>query len=225
MPTIDDHNYAQPSTSPENSNTPVESRPTRSNSDLQFLINELLDNQSKKPNDALSFNSLKSALTFLNSKLGEERFRLRVQPSFALEDAFSYLKGNDFDPTHVLVTTFKGQPAIDTGGVLRQFYTDCFQQMIVGCDLPAIFEGCDNRKLPVHNTGIVLSGLMELAGKLMAHSIIQAGICVNHLAPYVYHYLSSGDLAASMEYVTIQDSPNHLVKHYISKVSFFSEYS
>ena len=120
MPIIDDHNYAQPSTSPENSNTPVESRPTRSNSDLQFLINELLDNQSKKPNDALSFNNLKSALTFLNSKLGEEKFRLRVQPSFALEDAFSYLKGNDFDPTHVLVTTFKGQPAIDTGGVLRQ---------------------------------------------------------------------------------------------------------
>ena len=46
--------------------------------------------------------------------------------------------------------------------------------MVEESDLTAIFEGCDYRKLPVHNSGIVLSGIMELTGQLMAHSIVQA---------------------------------------------------
>lgn len=152
---------------------------------MQTLVHDLIDNRQ---NDK-KFNNLHDALISLGANLKkDEKRRLRIQPEYALEEAFAFKKSPDFDPLASLAIRYKGQPAIDTGGVLRQFYSDCFQKMCGNeCeDFPQMFEGEVNDKVPVHNSGIVLSGLLELAGKLMAHSIVHAGLSIGCIAPCAY---------------------------------------
>ena len=72
-------------------------------------------------------------------------------------------------------------------------------------DLPAIFEGNENYKVPVSNPAIMLSGIMELCGNVMAHALVQANIGINFLAPCVYEYLATGEMSAAMEVVSIDD--------------------
>ena len=52
--------------------------------------------------------------------------RLQTEPNCVFSDAFSYNKRADFDPKIPLKVIYKGQAAVDGGGVLRQFYFDVF---------------------------------------------------------------------------------------------------
>eukprot|EP00794_Sanderia_malayensis_P004249 gene4249-4814_t len=184
--------------------------------DLQSLVNELLENQE---NGCVKFDSLEAAMEFLKQKLGNERERIRVNPTYALADALAYYK-SDIDPTVKLQVQYKGQAAIDTGGVLRQFFSDVFTQMVCGeDDLPPLFEGPENHKLPVHNAGTVLSGVLELVGKIIAHSIAQVGVGPNFLAPAVYKFLSTGEITETLSCLTIEDAVNPILKHYLAQIT------
>jgi len=209
---MNDHSYSRGNN--ESPNIKLES-----NSELQSLVNTLLDNQEKSKESGKNFSNLQSALEYLKFNVLDEKKRIRIHQSNALEEGFELLKGQEFDQKEKLVVSYKNQPAIDTGGVLRQFYTDCFAQMVDGGNLPAIFEGNDNCKVPVSNSAIMLSGIMELTGKLIAHSIVQANIGIGYLAPCVYEYLVTGDLSAATELVSIDDSFNDYVKDYNKRVN------
>ncbi len=183
-------------------------------SELQNLVHELLEKQ-EKPH---TFNTLNDALSFLNSKLND-RERLRVDQNYVLEEALAYYKSPEFQPYAKMIIQYKGQSAIDTGGVLRQFFTDVFTQIMEGGgDLPPLFEGYVYRKLPVHNAGTVLSGVLELVGKIIAHSIIQAGIGPCCLSPPVYRFLATGDLNEAITLLSIDDVVNPALKNYIKLV-------
>jgi len=60
------------------------------------------------------------------------------------------------------------------------------------------------------------SGIMELTGKLIAHSIVQANIGIGYLAPCVYEDLVTADLSAATE--SLGDSFNDYVKDYNKRV-------
>ena len=53
--------------------------------------------------------------------------RLQMQPDYVFSDALSYYKRADFDPKISLKGIYKGQAAVDGGGVLRQLYSDVFR--------------------------------------------------------------------------------------------------
>eukprot|EP00794_Sanderia_malayensis_P013280 gene13280-14649_t len=183
--------------------------------DFQSLVNELLKNQE---NGCVQFDSLEAAMEFLKQKLGNEREGIRVSPTYALADALAYYK-SDIDPTVKLQVQYKGQAAIDTGEVLRQFFSDVFTQMVCGeDDLPPLFEGPKNHKLPVHNAGTVLSRVLELVGKIIAHSIAQVGVGPNFLAPAVYKFFLTGEITESLSCLTIEDAVNPILKHYLAQI-------
>ena len=94
-------------------------------SELQNLVHKLLDKQEKPD----TFNTLNEALTHLNSKLHDCE-RLHVDQSYVLEEAIEYYKSPEFQPYAKMIIQYKGQSAVDTGGVLRQFFTDIFTQII-----------------------------------------------------------------------------------------------
>ena len=186
-------------------------------SNLLSLVNELLD---KQDGNHLIFQSLESALEHLQSKLNDEKIRLRVQQSYALEEALGHYKSPDFDPHAKLIIQYRGQSAIDTGGVLRQFYTDVFDQMIDGGeDVPALFEGSDHKKVPIHNASTVLSGVFELVGKIIVHALVLANVGICCFSPASYRYLVTGDLSATIDFVTVEDVANPVIKEYIEKVN------
>ena len=117
-----------------------------------------------------------------------------------------------------------GQSAVDTGGVLRQFFTDCFDQMLDGGeDMSPLFEGHDRRKLPLYDSGLVLSEVMQMVGKIMGLSLLQAGIGMGCLAPSVFLYIASGEIAKAIEHISIEDTGNITLQGYINRVSVFVE--
>ena len=81
---------------------------------------------------------------------------------------------------------YNKQPAADTGGVTRHFFTQLLHQVSV-----EFFHGHDY-KIPIYNSRVVASGMMTLVGKIMVHSILQEGPGLTMFSPPVYHYLAMG---------------------------------
>ena len=128
-----------------------------------------------------------------------------------LNDAMSYYKHPDFDPKKSLRIQYRGQPAVDTGGVTRQFYTELLQ---VICDM--FFHG-GTYKSPNYSADIAASGLMRYIGTIFVHSILQGGPGFSVFSPSVYYYLTTGDIDAAM--ITVNDGDcSDPIQHFINKV-------
>lgn len=93
--------------------------------------------------------------------------------------------------------------------------------MIDGIDgMPPLFEGADGRKLPIYNTCVAVSGVMELVGKLFAHCLIQTGTGPSFLAPVIYRYICTGDFQSILSDICLEDSTLKS-KYFIEEVSIF----
>eukprot|EP00794_Sanderia_malayensis_P002230 gene2230-2539_t len=183
--------------------------------ELQNLMQEVLDNKESLQPTAPVFTSMVKAMVFLRGKLTGHNERLIVKQKYALEEAFAFYKSTDFQPTGKLSVQYKGQAAVDTGGVLRQFFSDVFHQLVEGTqDLQPLFEGPGRRKYPVYNMRTVLSGVFELLGKLMAHCLAQIGIRINCLAPAAYRFLITEELTETIGCLTLDDAVNPLIHQY-----------
>ena len=104
---------------------------------------------------------------------------------------------------------YSGQPAADTGGVIRQFYTQLLEVIA-----DTFFQG-DTYRSPVYNCDLVASGVMKLVGAIIVHSVLQGGPGFPIFSPGVYNYLAKGKLNnfEVMEAITIKD-----MEHFITKV-------
>ena len=69
----------------------------------------------------------------------------------------------------------KGQPAIDTGGVLRQVFSNVFHALANNEVIRNIFVGNEDRRLPVFSNELVVNGFFKTLGKMIAHSLVQEG--------------------------------------------------
>ena len=66
-------------------------------------------------------------------------------------------------------------------------------------------EGEAKRRLPLFRSEHVVSGIFEIVGKMIAHSLVQGGPGFPYLAPVVYSYISTGDLQAALLHVSAVD--------------------
>ena len=112
----------------------------------------------------------------------------------------------------------KGKIAIDTGGVLRQNYTDVFIALAESKYGLVLFKGDATRKVPVFSNSHVLTGIFEIIGRLIAHSLIQGGPGFPYLAAIIYSYLSSGDLQTAVLKASYMDVIGQPLYIYIDKV-------
>ena len=65
----------------------------------------------------------------------------------------------------------KGQPAIDSGGVLRQVFSDLFYAMANNEGIKIVFNGDKNSKVPAFSNELVVNGLFEVLGKMIAYRL------------------------------------------------------
>ena len=112
---------------------------------------------------------------------------------------------------------YKGQPAVDGGGVLRQFYSDVFSA-VEECreGIPQLFESSANGLIPAYNISLAGCDLMETFGSILAHAIIQAEIGISFLSPVIYEYLVSGEIGKLIP--SIDDAARNDVKECLMKV-------
>ena len=159
--------------------------------------------------------SASEILSNLHEQVEIRAEKLQVDEDDVVSDVLHYYKDPNFDPKKGLRFCIKGKTAIDTGGVLRQIYTDVFIALSESKYGLVLFKGDATRKVPVFSNLHVLTGIFEIIGRLIAHSLIQG---VPYLAPIIYSYLSSGDLQTAVlkaSYMDVIGQPLHI---YIDKI-------
>lgn len=101
--------------------------------DHDKLLHGIFEDQSKG-------ERLPSELKSIQRKMSAEKAKLKIDEEDLLEDAMVYYKAEEFYPTKRLRIVYTGQSAADTGGVVRQFYTQLL------CALSnQFFQGLDHR--------------------------------------------------------------------------------
>ena len=155
--------------------------------------------------------SLSSILKGLEEGLSKEKEKLRVEEEDLFNDALCYYKDPNFDEKKMLRIVYQGQPAVDTGGVTRQFFTK-----LLSIISEMFFEGCVY-KSPIYNADVVASGMMKYIGTIIVHSILQGGPAFPVFSPSVYQYLSTGDFELAMKTANIGECSAHM-NHFINQV-------
>lgn len=124
----------------------------------------------------------------MKSKLSGPILKITVDESDIIADAFEA-----FCPVRV---NFIGQPAVDSGGPRREFFTRLFQEFAYSTQGLAanLFEGEEGRLLPPYSISTVCSGVMKVIGKMIAYSIVQCGVGFPFLSLVCYWYLVTDDV-------------------------------
>ena len=167
----------------------------------------------------VKIKSLQDVLKYLKSKMSDESEKLKVDEEEVLSDALTYFKNpsiNIHKPQHV---RYKEQPAVDTGGDCRQFFTTVYEQILSGADgIPPLFEG-DAAKLPIFNTHTAVSEIMQATGKIMVNCIVQLGIRPGFFPTAAYMYICSGDFSTAIPFINV-DTTTSKTKYFLEKVSW-----
>ena len=150
----------------------------------------------------------------LNMHDDDDSKKLKVDEEDIVADALAFYKRSDFDPKFPLRVIYKGQPAADTGGVLRHFFTDLLQKLS-----DTYFTGT-SRKVPLYNTNILICGLMKMIGTIIVHSVVQGGPGFPFFSPAVFSYLWSGSVDAAVQRLNIDDCASPQCKEIVLKVCY-----
>lgn len=157
--------------------------------------------------------ALDEILQELQANFDGGKEKLKVDEEDLLNDAMAYYKDLNFNPKSRLRIVYRGQPAADTGGVSRQFYSQLMH--IISEEF---FHG-DSCKSPIYNPDIVASGLMKLVGTMIVHSILQGGPGLPVFSESVYHYLATGEIESAVQKMSLNDCSVH-TKAFIDKVQY-----
>ena len=151
--------------------------------------------------------------------MGDESEKLKVDEEDALSDALIYFKNPSINIHKPLQVRYRVQPAVDTGGFCRQFFTTAYEQTLSGADgIAPLFEG-DAAKLPIFNTHTAVSEIMVAIGKIMAQSIVQLGIGAGFFPTAAYMYICSGDFSTAIPFINV-DTTTSRTKYFLDKVSW-----
>ena len=103
--------------------------------------------------------------------------------------------------------TFSGEHGADMGGPTKEFFYNAISSLTRMDPLFNIqlFGGNQGHLIPICGVDAVASGCFEMAGKLVAHSILHDGPGFVGLSPAVVSYLATGSLEAAKESVSTDD--------------------
>ena len=142
-------------------------------------------------------DSLQSLLKEVGKNMSQEGVKVKLEEDI-LNYASAHYKRPEFD-VKKLRNQFKGQPAVDTGGVTREFYTKLFQ--VIG----KMFLQGGKYKSPMYSADIVASRLTRYFGTVIVHIILQGGPGFPVSSPSVYYYIPSGNIDAAMDKMNYGD--------------------
>ena len=102
---------------------------------------------------------------------------------------------------------FIGKQGADMGGPTNEFFhsaISCLSKVDPAFNVQ-LFGGQPGHLTPLYGVDAIASGCFEMAGKLIAHSILHGGPGFSGLAPAIVQYLCTGSLDKSKHLVTIED--------------------
>lgn len=163
--------------------------------------------------------SSKSLLrVFRSAKLCTGISHVTIDPKNLLADGLKLYKSPDFDPSLPLEVSYVDQPAIDMGGVRRQFYSTFIKELATQMHL---FEGDyeQGRLLPSVNHEAIISGTFKLFGKVIVHSVLMDGPGFPCFPPAIYRYMAGVNMEQVLPYLSADYLPGD-IRYVIDQVRY-----
>lgn len=137
--------------------------------------------------------------------------RITVRRRHVWQDALHKLR-NGLDATKPLRVTFIGEPAVDTGGPLREFFRLAMGEIFAN---NSIFHGSASARIPAHNVVHLRKKTYFYVGKMFAISLVHGGPAPACMASPVADYFTYG-----MERVkaTVSDVPDMEIQTKLQQV-------
>ena len=168
--------------------------------------------------EGLSYGSILCVAALQRSV--DDTAHIRLQRNDAAEDwvecALAFYKQGRFDKTAAMRVCVSGQPAVDAGGVHRQFFAVVFGELAWTELNFSLFEGPPLRLRPVFTTSILSSGVLSTVGTMIAHSVLLDGQGFPYLSEYCYYYVA-GHCDRAVTCMSIDDTGEN-VKAIVEKV-------
>ena len=99
------------------------------------------------------------------------------------------------------VVEFTGEEGIDAGALKGDFFEHIMREVD-----SRLFEGDSFNRFPIKDH--CLEAQFELAGMMVAHSVLNGGPSLSNLHPLMYTYLFSGNVEDSLQYpVSVEEIP------------------
>ena len=112
--------------------------------------------------------------------------------------------------------TFGGEAGIDAGGLGREYA--CVLRKAIFSQEANLFEGLEDRKLPIYSIDGIQSRLFQLVGKMVSCLIVHFDVGVPCLSAAAYQYIISGSADVAADSYCIEDVADYELRQVIAKV-------
>ena len=118
----------------------------------------------------------------------DDTFRIKVRRKHIWEDSLHCFK-KGVPVSKRLRVTFIGEPAVDAGGPLREYF-----HLLLGeiCRNNTLFQGDEKALVPVHNVLALTKQTFKYVGCMIGASLVNGGPAPNFFANAVADYLTFG---------------------------------
>ena len=192
--------------------------------DVGLAANALSENVEEATREEKKDEGVGDILRWLKTRMKSytSAEKLKVDEEDLAMDFLHYYKCKEFDPKIPIKVQFRKQPGVDSGGMLRQAFCALFNLAANNQFLCLrLFTGPPNRVTPVYSSEHILTGIFEVLGKMISHSLVQGGPGFPYLAPAVYWYVATGDLGEAIDKASIFDIIDPDLLGFVERVSFF----
>lgn len=144
------------------------------------------------------------------------RERLFIDREDIWGESVAAFKNPKFRVTAAPRVVFEGEPGIDGGGLSKEFGS-LLRDKIFSTETN-LFEGIEERKMPVYSVEGIHSRLFELAGKMVSYLLIHLDIGIPLLSPAIYQYMLEGSLEDAYRLCSIDDICDYELQELMRKV-------
>ena len=150
---------------------------------------------------------------------------LTISRASVFEDSISSFKQRDFDFTVPIKITFEGEPAVDCGGSVQEFFTILMRELLSPSFTVRLFEENDSCFIPIHNTDALRSNLYKVAGKMVTASVCHGGPGLPVFPKAVYSYFKNPNSDDFKDEISKEDIVDKEVIEAVNKVKPMYGYS
>ncbi|XP_065908980.1 G2/M phase-specific E3 ubiquitin-protein ligase-like [Dysidea avara] len=118
----------------------------------------------------------------------DDVFRLKVRRRHIMEDSLQYFKRGIPVSKHLRVT-FLGEPAVDAGGPLREFFRLLLREI---SNNNMLFCGEETARVPIHNILELSKQTFRYVGQIIGSSLLNGGPSPGFFADFIADYIVFG---------------------------------
>lgn len=159
-----------------------------------------------------------------NVKCGQsaEHFFITREKSFVGQVIAKY-KNPTFDLGGDLSVEFRSfdtdELGVDAGGPTKEFFKELMKELQTGNYKGVrFFEGENDHLTPIYDYDLLSSGIFQIIGKMVLHSVLNGCRGIAGLSTAVKSYILTGSRDTILEFLTVEDIPDPCLRESLKEV-------